>query len=226
MRKKTLREILEACQKSGSLDELLNALNNNDYVEDTAGKVVKIKFYKDSEGNVKSEVLSYCDYRDIKEMSLSELEAYYDELQDQYDELEGEEPEDTDEEEGFTLTVKIGRAELIQILDNLITNANKHGFTDPNRMDYEIRLTTEVVTKGTPKLLLKVANNGDPVSRSLQLEKLFTWGGSNGNGTGLGCWQAKDLAEHYNGTLTYQEHSNDENGFVCEFTLSLPLHFD
>ena len=99
MRKKTLREILEACQKSGSLDELLNALNNNDYVEDTAGKVVKIKFYKDSEGNVKSEVLSYCDYRDIKEMSLSELEAYYDELQDQYDELEGEEPEDIDSEE-------------------------------------------------------------------------------------------------------------------------------
>lgn len=133
---------------------------------------------------------------------------------------------DNNDEEGFTLTVKMGRAELTQILDNLITNANKHGFTDSNRTDYEIRLTTEVVTEATPKLLLKVANNGDPVSRSLQLEKLFTWGGSNGNGTGLGCWQAKDLAEHYNGTLTYQEHPNDENGFVCEFTLSLPLHFD
>ena len=136
--------------------------------------------------------------------------------------------EDTDEEEGFTLTVKIGRAELIQILDNLITNANKHGFTDPNRMDYEIRLTTEVETKDTPTLLLKVANNGEPVSRSIPIEQLFTWGISNGKteGSGLGCWQAKTIAEHYKGKLTYQEHPEDENGFVCEFTLSLPLDFD
>lgn len=99
MRKKTLREILEACQKSGSLDELLNALNSNDYVEDTAGKVVKIKFYKDADGNVKSEVLSFCDYRDINDMSLDELEDYYEELQSQYDDLEDEEPEDSDSEE-------------------------------------------------------------------------------------------------------------------------------
>lgn len=136
--------------------------------------------------------------------------------------------EDTDEEEGFTLTVKIGRAELIQILDNLITNAHKHGFTDSNRMDYEIRLTTEVETKDTPTLLLKVANNGEPVSRSIPIEQLFTWGISNGKteGSGLGCWQAKTIAEHYNGKLTYQEHPDDENGFVCEFTLSLPLDFD
>ena len=136
--------------------------------------------------------------------------------------------EDTDEEEGVTLTVKIGRAELIQILDNLITNANKHGFTDPNRMDYEIRLTTEVETKDTPTLLLKVANNGEPVSRSIPIEQLFTWGISNGKteGSGLGCWQAKTIAEHYKGKLTYQEHPEDENGFVCEFTLSLPLDFD
>lgn len=136
--------------------------------------------------------------------------------------------EDTDEEEGFTLTVKIGRTELRQILDNLITNAHKHGFTDPSRMDYEIRLTTEVETKDTPTLLLKVANNGEPVSRSIPIEQLFTWGISNGKteGSGLGCWQAKTIAEHYKGKLTYQEHPEDENGFVCEFTLSLPLHFD
>jgi signal transduction histidine kinase len=138
-----------------------------------------------------------------------------------------EEDEDKDEE-GIILTIKMGRAELTLILDNLITNANKHGFTDSNRTDYEIRLTTEVVTEGTPKLLLKVANNGEPVSRSIQLEQLFTWGITNAKtpGTGLGCWKAKELAERYNGTLTYQEHPNDENGFVCEFTLSLPLDFD
>lgn len=136
--------------------------------------------------------------------------------------------EDTEDEEGFTLTVKMGRAELTQILDNLITNAHKHGFTDPNRMDYEIRLTTEVETKDTPTLLLKVTNNGEPVSRSIPIEQLFTWGGRNGKsqGSGLGCWQAKAIAEHYKGKLTYQEHPEEENGFVCEFTLSLPLHFD
>ena len=60
MRKKTLREILEACQKSGSLDELLNALNNNDYVEDTAGKVVKITFFRTAKRKKEFSNVRFC----------------------------------------------------------------------------------------------------------------------------------------------------------------------
>ncbi len=99
MRRKTLQEILEYCKKTNSFDELLKALTNNDYVEDAAGKTVKIRIYKDSEGKVQTEVLSFCDYRDINEMSLEELKKYCEELEEQYDDLEGEEPDDSDSKE-------------------------------------------------------------------------------------------------------------------------------
>ncbi len=99
MRKKTLQEILEYCRKTNSVEELLNALVNNDYVEDSNGKTVKIRLYKDGEGKVQTEVLSYCDYRDIGEMSLEELEEYCEELEEQYDDLEGEEPDDSESDE-------------------------------------------------------------------------------------------------------------------------------
>ncbi len=99
MKRKTLQEILEYCKKTNSLDELLKALTNNDYVEDAAGKTVKIRIYKDAEGKVKTEVLSFCDYRDINEMTLEELEKYCEELEEQYDDLEGEEPDDSDSQE-------------------------------------------------------------------------------------------------------------------------------
>ena len=134
-------------------------------------------------------------------------------------------PED---EEDVTFNVKFGRNELSQILDNLITNAHKHGFTNPDYKNYEIRISTEVVIEDTPMILLKVANNGAPVSDTIKIEQLFTWGGKGGKsqGTGLGCWQAKDIAEHYDGTLEYHEHPEDEHGFICEFIISLPLNFE
>lgn len=99
MRKKTLQEILEYCKKADSLEELLKALANNDYVEDAAGKTVKIRLYKDRNGETQTEVLSFCDYRDISQMSLEELEEYLDELEEDYDDLESEEPDDSDSEE-------------------------------------------------------------------------------------------------------------------------------
>ncbi len=99
MRRKTFHDILEYCKKTNSLEELLKALANNDYVEDAAGKTVKIMLYKDGNGEMKTEVLSFCDYRDISKMSLEELEEYLEELEEDYDDLECEEPDGSDSEE-------------------------------------------------------------------------------------------------------------------------------
>ena len=175
--------------------------------------------YSDAETIPINEFLTdYCNHRVVNDKYRITLHTA-DELDRTYST-----PED---EEDVTFNVKFGRKELAQILDNLITNANNHGFTDA-RKDYEIRISTEVVSDNTPMVHIKVANNGTPVSKSIQLEQLFTWAGKGGKsqGTGLGCWQAKDLTEHYDGTLEYHEHPEDENGFICEFIISLPLNFE
>lgn len=99
MKKKTLQEVLEYCKKTKSLDELLKVLNSNEYITDEVGKTVKIRMYKDRNGEVQTEVLSICDYKDINEMSITQLEEYYKELEEQYDDLESDEPDEEDEEE-------------------------------------------------------------------------------------------------------------------------------
>jgi len=99
MRKKVLKEILELCEKVGTLDELKEALNNLEYGEDVDGKTVKIRMYKDGNGQVKTEILSICDYRDTENMTIEELEEYYRELEEQYDDMESEEPDDSESEE-------------------------------------------------------------------------------------------------------------------------------
>lgn len=120
--------------------------------------------------------------------------------------------------------VKISPEDLTQMLDNLVTNAVKYGFTDENRKDYEIRIETSAIYDDKEPIVIKVANNGNPVSGSITLAKLFTWG--IGQGSGIGCWQVKEIAEHYGGTASYQEFPDDPEGFVCEFSIVLPYNED
>lgn len=126
------------------------------------------------------------------------------------------EPEEIEQE------VRIARKDLTQILDNLFTNAQKYGFIDPSRNDYEIRVSTEPIHDFNQPVVIKIANNGVPVSESISLDKVFAWG--IGQGTGIGCWQVKEIAEHFGGDAQYIEYPDDEEGFVCEFRIILPLY--
>ena len=123
--------------------------------------------------------------------------------------------------------VNISKQHFIQIFDNLFANAKKHGFVEDNRHDYAIRV--EVCIQQDDKsnrtcAIINVANNGVPVSESISLDKLFAWG--IGNGDGIGCYQARDIAEYYGGDLLYNEYLDDPEGFVCEFRIVLPLYME
>lgn len=126
------------------------------------------------------------------------------------------EPEEIEQE------VRIARKDLTQILDNLFCNAQKYGFIDTSRGDYEIRVSTEPIHDFSQPVVIKIANNGVPVSESISLDKVFAWG--IGQGTGIGCWQVKEIAEHFGGDAQYIEYPDDEEGFVCEFRIILPLY--
>lgn len=126
---------------------------------------------------------------------------------------------------------KISKADLEQMLNNLIFNAvkygggdeieQKYGSSDGARRDLQIRIELSDLPDNIDCVAIKVSNNGEPVSRSISLDKLFVWG--IGKGTGIGCWQVKDIAEHFGGTVTYNEYGDDPEGFVCEFSIVLPL---
>ena len=120
------------------------------------------------------------------------------------------------------------------MLDNLIANAVKYGVTDEIekkygssdevRKDFQIRIDTFAVHDYKEPVVIKVSNNGEAVSKSISLDKLFTWG--IGRGTGIGCWQVKEIAEHFGGSASYEEYPEDPEGFVSEFRIVLPLDED
>lgn len=120
-----------------------------------------------------------------------------------------------------SITLKIAPTDLTQILDNLCSNAIKHGFSNPNQYDYEIRISAEV-NELQQEITIKVANNGIPVSKSISIDKLWAWG--SGHGDGIGCWQVRDIAEKYGGSVSYDECLNDP--FASEFSIVLPINVD
>lgn len=142
---------------------------------------------------------------------------------DTYQAVYEREGEELDEgEESSELFVRIARRDLTQMLDNLFANAVKYGFTDKNKHDYQIVFKPiRVSGQPIPMVELHILNNGVPASATTPINKIFTWG--IGQGTGIGCWQVKTIAEHFGGSVTYNELADTPDGFVCEFTICLPL---
>ncbi len=136
------------------------------------------------------------------------------------------------EDEEIEQEVKISKKDLTQMLDNLVTNADKYGYTDEieqkygtsdeKRKDFMIRIETFAIHDEKDPVVIHVSNNGEAVSKSISLDKLFTWG--IGRGSGIGCWQVKEIAEHFGGSVSYKEYPEDPDGFVCEFKIVLPLN--
>lgn len=117
--------------------------------------------------------------------------------------------------------VNISQEELTQIFDNLFTNANKYGFTDPERKDYVMKVVLEDNGLFQDEITIKILNNGAPASDSISSEKIFVWG--EGKGSGIGCWQVKEIAEHFGGSVRFIDHTKETNGFATEFVICLPI---
>ncbi len=101
MKRETLREILALSRDEKSAAQVIEMIQNyeNKYEDGTDGTTIKLRVFKDKEGNVITEVCDLIEYRDITKMSLEELREYYSELEEEHDELQGEEPDDEDSDE-------------------------------------------------------------------------------------------------------------------------------
>ncbi|MEI7504283.1 MAG: ATP-binding protein, partial [Paludibacter sp.] len=121
----------------------------------------------------------------------------------------------------YSYAINFSKNDLIQVLDNIIVNAEKYGFIDTSRRDYDVEISLEEIDN---KIVIKVANNGSPLHKSTSAEKLFTWGG--GDGTGLGLWQVKNIVEHFNGEVSIIDNKEDEYPVVFRIVLPLTNRFD
>lgn len=110
-----------------------------------------------------------------------------------------------------------------QALDNILTNAEKYGFTDKDRTDYKIRFSTQIIDRdGNEFLALKIANNGNPLPNGMTTDKVFQWGESS-SGTGLGGWQVANIARNYGGYVKMNCYPEDREGFSVEYELGFPI---
>lgn len=125
--------------------------------------------------------------------------------------------------------VFIAKDDLQRLFDNIINNAVKHGFTDPNRGDYNITIDLSVVPNPEdPKIgmfQIDVTNNGNPLPKGLDKVRYGLKGEKAGvtAGTGEGGYIVKSIVEHYKGD--YDIFSNKyEDSETTTVRVLLPIH--
>lgn len=122
------------------------------------------------------------------------------------------------------LKIDIAPSDLTKVLNNIITNANVHGFTQ-NDCDYIIRILTEETQLGQKDAVkITIVNNGNPLPNGFDEERVFAFEQSSTGSTGLGGWEIKKIIEYYGGEVHINNYSGeDTDGFTVAYVITLPL---
>ena len=102
------------------------------------------------------------------------------------------------------------KAALEKILDNIISNAQSHGF-DRSRNDYHIKFSWYVENK-TIKLIIE--NNGSPIPNDRNPDSLLEYGVSTAlhsdGHNGIGCNEIDDIIQRYDGKVEIVSSPQEE----------------
>ena len=107
---------------------------------------------------------------------------------------------------------------LKRIFDNIIFNAQAHGFTDESRKDYKIRFSWHSDETG---IYIEIENNGNPIPADRDTASLLEYGVStalhhNGH-NGIGCSEIDDIMRRYDGKI--QIVSSPKSEYTVKYIL-------
>lgn len=116
--------------------------------------------------------------------------------------------------------ISFGRDNLFTVIEEIIRNAEKHGFKNKNNK-YTIRFKLKLDAKSN-NYILEISNNGEPMDKSIDIERFGTHGVKtiDSNGEGLGGHQIKTLIEHFKGSLDLIQ--DNSSTFPVKFIITLP----
>lgn len=124
------------------------------------------------------------------------------------------------------VNVYIAKDDLHRLCDNIIHNAIVHGFTDPERRDYNI--TTELSVDFERNMFqIDFTNNGNPFPKGMDKEHYGIRGVKAGpySGSGEGGYIVRAIVEHYDGDFDIFSRI-DEGVSINTVRIYLPIYKD
>lgn len=119
-------------------------------------------------------------------------------------------------------TIEVCKEDFFQVLDNIISNAKRYGFTE-NRPDYAIRIEMENVRNDKqPMVAIHIMNNGNPLPKGVSPEQVFLYGEGSAQGTGIGGWQIKQIVEGMGGSVELRTYEEKEADYSIDYVLTFP----
>jgi signal transduction histidine kinase len=109
-------------------------------------------------------------------------------------------PNDARRRNYFIPSLFVAQNDIQRLISNIVDNARKHGFTDPNRKDYEINVALSIDIDNN-MFQIDFRNNGNPLPEGMNKMRYGLKGEKAGitAGTGLGGNYVKSFVEHYGG---------------------------
>ena len=95
-----------------------------------------------------------------------------------------------------------------RLVNNILNNAKRHGFTNPNKKDYVVQINASIDAE-SGMYQIDFRNNGDPLPEGMNKMRYGLKGEKAGKtaGTGLGGNYVKSFVEHYGGDYDiFMEH--------------------
>lgn len=117
--------------------------------------------------------------------------------------------------------VSFGEEEFTQLLDNIISNGIKHGFSDTSKEYVFLVYISHTTLNGQEAIAIHIANNGDSLPKGMTPEKVFAPNETSGDGEGLGGWHAKNIVEYYGGEISFRESGSSD--CTVEYVITLPI---
>lgn len=120
--------------------------------------------------------------------------------------------------------VRFNSSDLDRVIDNIVRNAEKHGFKDP---DFKYTLQVLLSYDYTDKMyVVEFQNNGLPMPKGMDTIRYGIDGerGKGSDGQGKGGSIVKDLVEHFGGK--YEVYNDPEALFPVGILIKLPIYED